>query len=945
MDRSSILPREFGEEWETETDALCIAAPGLEVERGLSADPWGGEGLPTGGENAVVTEFYDGWQRASESDREAFLDALESDETAIAVVARPWRLDWLLVKGDLSPDFLERFDSALHLRYDPEQDIEAAVNRALEVDGRRSRDDVRSDFIEEPRFKYTGHDPVSDELRDAVGEYEATLLPDVVQYAAGSVSDDGGLVESARSVGSDVGLDGFVEGVKGVGRSALSGTAVQITDPVMAAVGFFSYLRLQDGKTSDAYGKLFERRALPHERERVEQAFRLPPSTLDRIGSLSRGELPDVVESDLLTDDQFEEVIQEYETELDRFDETVSDIEAMIERRTSRAVVDLSELAVTVEREESNLLGRDVPVGEIEYETRSDDRGDRREAIKDALDDSDLVVLKGPDGTGKTTAAYDALREYETKHPIRAVDFKSGDAPYIEDALRRTDGQPIVYLQYEYGEYTVWNRDAFEDLYAFLAEGVCSTVVVEVRSERYKQFKDTAKKPLQARSDLLSWSDRVDVEFGRFEHDGGQIERIAERALRTVGVASEDEESFEQAVEAVVGLAEGTPEFAKIAARLVAEGETPLSDVETIDELVWQDVQNSLDLDDDTTAGCVLRRLSAFGVLTTDQLGEMCGDPTSATEIVQYIGGEGRAVLEDDPIEDDDIALGKERWTVLPDLYADVLFRNFVFNPDKPTESQDPIRTYVTAAEHAPATLLPRLAGRTGTVFRAAVESEKPDLRAEVVNTSEAFVNKLGRGEFEDKTYFESIRSLLFAGVPVPPDRIDAETLASGVAADVERTGHDPETILGNVAARLLSNHVERDGSDPNVDDLVSVWVQRTESDEEQFVANVYSMALANLADDYDPAEVDDWITRIQRLVAQDARQFDRETFVENVYSMALRSLADDYDPAEVDDWITRIQRLVAQDARQFDRETFVENVYSMALRSLADDYDPAEVD
>ncbi|SHG42492.1 hypothetical protein, partial [Halobaculum gomorrense] len=106
---------------------------------------------------------------------------------------------------------------------------------------------------------------------------------------------------------------------------------------------------------------------------------------------------------------------------------------------------------------------------------------------------------------------------------------------------------------------------------------------------------------------------------------------------------------------------------------------------------------------------------------------------------------------------------------------------------------------------------------------------------------------------------------------------------------------------------------------------------------------NVYSMALKKLADDYDPAEVDDWITRIQRLVAQDARQFDRETFVENVYSMALKKLADDYDPAEVDDWIGVAERSARESPVFEHEEPAVAAVYHTAVvRMVAEGSDPA---
>ncbi|MEZ3115115.1 hypothetical protein RYH80_04170 [Halobaculum sp. MBLA0147] len=986
MDRTDTPPLGVAETLDSDATTLVVHAPGVAVAGQFPDDVTEREGLPTEPEGpTAVLDFYDAWQTADPEAREAFRALLNGD-VPIHVAATPREFDWLLSEGTLSPDSLTAVSQVVRVRFDPEDDRPAAVNVAMETDGTLDRLTVRSAFGSggdvDPRYVYEGygHDAYRcSALGATVRSYDTTLVPRAVETTEPPEPSDGvtgRVVNRLRDASGKAGLSQFYgdakEVIVGSGATA-AGVAAQIPEPVTAGVGLAAYLSFASVGDSTEYSSVFGEQLPANRVAAAEQTLDLPPRTFERLRSFAGETLPEIVDGEVVTRatlesetgseaELSESVVAELESVVEDHDEddglvaldrTVRRVASVVDDRASRALAPLESLAEQLEKDDANVLGRSAgdedgrrAIGQIPYVPRQDTDDDlpddRREAAREALDDAPMVVLAGPHGTGKTTVAYQVCESLAAEgYEVRAADLSPSNATAVETALDEIDGDVALYLQYGYGRYGLRGEQAFRELLGFLSRGACDKVVLEVRSEKETEFGEATKLAGQSGYGSLV-GQRERVEFERFRHEE-PFGRLAALALDAAGFEPENDEEAQATVEWAAELSRGNPEILKIAAQFAARGEHPLDDIDTVDELIWEQVMGTLDLDG--PAGRILERLAGFEVLSNAELEQAVSEPRAeAAPLQNYLGGEIRAWLDGDLRPGPEESADELTWTLSPDIYGDVLFRKFVFGDQ--TERRDRLfERLLEQARDGTDSLFARLAAQTSTVYESATESDDEQLRGAVRDRAETLVEWADECTDEDDVYFLVVRRLLFAGVPLAADSVDAERLVGGAPRDAAEFGINSSTMLKNLCSYFLSNGLKTEGGTIRVTDLGTQIAASGDFDPTGFLGNVYAMALKNLADEYGPDDtcVADWIDTLDSLAHDAATEFNPEVFLENVYAMALRQLADDYDPddARIADWTDTLDSLAHGAATDFDPEVFLKNVYGMALTNLADEYSP----
>ncbi len=981
MDRSDTQPSGLTETLASDATGLVVHAPGIEIAGQFPESVAEEETLPTNPtEPTAVVDFYDAWQAADTETREAFQTYLDDGGVPVFVAATPREFDWLFAEGTLSTNVLGAVSQVVRVRFDPVDDIPAAVDTASAADRTLDSSAVWSVFGSsgepDPRYVYEGYEMEryeSPRFANAVGAYERTLVPRAVKTVPPETSDGirERVVDRLRDATGKAGLGQFYGDAKEVivgGGAAAGSVAAQVPEPVTAGVGLAAYLAFAGVGDTTEYSSVFGEQLPPNRVAAAEQTLQLPPRTFERLRSFAGETLPEIVGSEIVTRStlesagvtgtelsesvvaELESVVDDHDRGLAALDRSVRRVTRVVDERAGRALTSLESLADQLEKDDENVLGRGAEsrrtISQIPYvpraETDDDWPADRRVAAREAVEESPLVVLAGPHGTGKTTVAYQTCESLAAEgYEVRAANLSASNATAVETALDDIDGDVALYLQYGYGRYGLHDEQALRELLGFLSRGACEKVVLEVRSEKETAFSEALQLAGQSGHGSLV-RQRARVEFERFRHEESFV-RLASLALEAAGFEPDDETDAEETVNWAADLSRGNPEVLKIAAQFAARGEHPLDDIDTVDELIWEQVMGTLDLDG--PAGRILERLAGFGELSNAELEQAVSEPrTQADPLQNYLGGEIRAWLDGELTLGPEASTDELTWTLSPDIYGDVLFRKFAFGNQM--ERRDRLfERLLEASRDGADSLFARLAAQTSTVYESAVESDDEQLREAVRERAETLVEWADKCTDDDEAYFLVVRRLLFAGVPLAADSLDADRLVGGAPRDAAEFDVDSSTMVQNLCAYLLSNGLERGRRPDEVTNLGTQIAASGEFDPEKFLINVYAMALKKLADDCSPddARIVDWIDTLDTLARDAATDFDPELFLVNVYAMALKQLAGGYSPddARIVDWIDTLDTLARDAATDFDPELFLENVYAMALNQLADDYSP----
>jgi hypothetical protein len=919
----------------------------------------------------IIDEFDRAWRTAVSSERNAFVDEL-ADGDGICAVTRPYALDWLLrTEGSAITDkCLAGFDRILLLQYDVDDDVEreAAVKRCLEIgstDTNAEQDDVSEIALrrqlDQLSYRYEFE---TEPLADTLGSYGASVVPPLVGYLSLSGVEEGltspGVVDACSELTENFALSEFLSETKdlalevfsGDGGGAIAG-ALASSVPVGGAASLLLWAYLRDGSDDLEGEAILEALAgtgtTPTARADLEAELGLPPRTLEDLHWLLRdGGLAEVRQACEASPEQvkeFESVMAEHSARLDELEATVGRLEEEVEEfaglyseQLRNATVGLDAVGTQLANDEATLLDplvdrEDIDVDAIPYfpngtedENEIDDEGGREADdgppqiadIAAAVRDEQMVVLRGPSGTGKTTAAYRVGRRLEAEEYTVEIPNLAGAAPEtVKQALEwKSDSEGIVlYVSYRVGaDETIVQHDDIQKLKEWVEEGVCDGIIVECRSELHGSLNEQFGE-IESQSTTLR---RETVEFSRFSGL-----RQAEGVVHWVADSVDAEEPDEERMTELIRLSEGNPEILKLAAKFEFSDDHSLDDVTTADGVVLKDLQNLYH----RTSGQqqayeqLFVLLSVTGGLTTAELCDLLEKPRSdlrriAEQVRGYLNTPVREALSDERVPDDDV-----EWRLSPDIFADVTVRHSLSVDSGFDFSWAYECLFVDDRERSYDHYLFDIAQNLGVAYDALRRGEVHPERERMLDFVDDercldVVEKFLRRAVDDAEagrFVEALIPLAFEGVPFDPDLLDErfDDVVDG-AGSIERYDLEAGRVLQAVSGHLYGAHAVRGTRAEAIAGLAERFA--TECDERhgyvaaQFLSNVYSMAIKHLAEDSSPGEQAAWVDTLTdraATAATDDQDVDNAAlFLSNVYSMAIKHLADDYSPGEQADWV-----------------------------------------
>lgn len=333
-------------------------------------------------EYVVLDEFYRTYRAATGKEKREF-EAWLARRDGICLAARPRAFDWLLEHDDvpLSPDVLDALDAAYHLRYDPEDDRERAIDTCVRIGGSGEdgldRGAVGEHLDEVLRHREYEFD--SPEFRAALGTdtYSATLVPGLVAYFSGQLGDDRGAIVSqsiaetsadlgreffenlalselidkattteffsretltaVRSTVGDLGSrladgDPIPDSAGSLTSSAAAGSLAPVLGPAAAggaALALWVGLRHDDDPDrTEVFDVLAGEELTPTAKVELERELDLPPRTIDNFQRLTRGEdIERLLRYREQVDGELESLREKVSNTTEHVDERLEDVE------------------------------------------------------------------------------------------------------------------------------------------------------------------------------------------------------------------------------------------------------------------------------------------------------------------------------------------------------------------------------------------------------------------------------------------------------------------------------------------------------------------------------------------------------------------------------------------------------------------------------------------
>jgi hypothetical protein len=744
--------------------------------------------------------------------------------------------------------------------------------------------------------------------------------------------------------------------------------------PFATAAGLLVFLLFRessdgsDHDLSDSFDGLVDanRRMLPPTRERFEAQLGLPPytfealeeltdpATLDRLTAVADAIDPEELErfgelTDALED--YEGDIETFVGMVDSLEARVSTLDGFVSENTRDATATLADLEDGLQQAEANLLDTDadtVDPATMPYVGRMQER------VGAGLADSDVVVLRGPHGTGKTTTAYRVCRALRRDgYTIRVPNFRK-ERSYIERALDRTDTETVLFTSYIDEEHDEGvggdGRPGIETVLEWVVEGRVDRVIIECRDERWPELQTDADLAAQKNDPVRRlWDNRRTVRFDRLEtaadsdRSEATIADIVEYVFARKGVADPPEEL----VAAVAEFAGGNPEIAKIAALATTRDAETLDTVDTADDLVWNEIRGSFNTDG---GAALFEYLAVCRQLSTDEIDAVVGlSGDELTDLVGSLSGYLGGSLRENVVEPYAMPGEDDELTIRPAVYGDVVFRKRVLG-----EGTD-LMSYVYQIASERPQLLQRLAVTLGVAYEQAGTWAEDSIADTVIEAGSMLPATLRQSaDVGERDYYRFVRSVILVGIPIAPGPVSEgrNTIATGAAIDTDaEAGIDVADVLENLFAQLLVSHTRAEtGSVGEVTEAataVAVDADVHDHPPGQFLTNVYSMALSGLVEgtptqsDID-ARVDAIETSAEAAADADVHDLSPGEFLENVYSSAVFQLSySSSDPGSVERWLdvidSRARAAAAEtDAHDEPRSQFLEEFYSMSIAKIA---------
>jgi tRNA A37 threonylcarbamoyladenosine biosynthesis protein TsaE len=807
--------------------------------------------------------------RSSTNDelREQFEELIARDY-GVCLVTRPRSLDWLFTHTDFT-DVAEITEfTFLARQFDEGEAIETAAGLASDL----SEEEIQAN-IDRLEYVYTFEDDSLEDystfvpfivLRSSVlGESGGIFPGDLLDLSedgvltslrgfAGRFSESIGFSnitipssDEFSAVGSDAleflqdydqvykdtiqpFLEQNQESIQAATASIASGIGASAA-PIVGPLLIGALLR-PDGTaqsrdaTADFFGELLDDELLPPSRCALEEEMGVPPMTLEYLRTITRPEfhsqLTQLLEADIdyletiATQTQAE--VEELQDDLDQLSDRVTVIEEFISARTQDAVTSQETLRAELEALERQYL---QVSGSISIEDIELQNVDLEQRYRDILTGSRIQVLRGPHGTGKTTLSYRLCQQFAAdEYTVRIPQFNQESRSFVKTALEAVQGPLVVFTSYRVGAFAVDDASQISFLLELVDDGIIDKLLIECRDEVYGQLNDemqsrTANERVESRKDEL-WRFRGVFELPEIDEDGIQA------IVTWVGDIKGDQETVQQQLSSIVDIAGQNPEVAKIAARMVCDGQD-LTHIQTEDELIWHDIQNLTSARSDqieTAQRRIVKWLAATGGLPEDELEQL-------TDISRGVFAEAL-----DNLSRYWQTTENGTFRLIPDVYQEIIFRE---------ECLEQLNRYVPVlAKEGYGSYLSNVALNITICANVPHREQYPRLEQKCLDGAEITLSTILETDDTDQLYYQSMETLSTTDLPLPLATIQANELVQGIVEQVDaeannayqqgkkvHTTERPEDSSLDILSRIAANHTLAAEYD-EVDDLVGVMVE-----------------------------------------------------------------------------------------------------------------------
>lgn len=526
----------------------CVVLGGPRVGKTKAFEDWDGEkvirtiselgnqeGLDT---PIVIDSFYELYTQAP--DHGMWEDVFACD-AGVCYITRPRRFDWLLTQTNLDERLTLDALEAFYVRYRRSSDTDTTETSAefiadhhSDIDKQTIEKNIEKLFYEYPEYRhegislptYTTYIPFlvcDDRIEDFVTD--GFIFPEVAKEVATTLGENAvisSVIGSAKdSISSWIGKSSLVASVS---LSTVSGPATAVGGTLLLTVWYYYSHRRQESQSlqntiEEVLEPLGEEILLPHSQAVIEEKVGLPPETLEMIrvlgGEASPTQLQDLLQLD---PDDIESQIQQNETELTAMDTRLSALADRVDYFVDSAVLDTDALLRDqrrVYRDRLDDIG--MPPARRESVLRRLKSEPLHEDLVDEVVDSicseepgaKLLVVKGPQGSGKSGFLYHVTTELEAQGFDTGYYATGKDSDFVTSYLRDTAiGDAPFALVYEHTPDR--SVDDFRRIFGDQLDDLVDVILVEVQDSLYPELQQAWNSGLRRNIAAHNLDERVD---------------------------------------------------------------------------------------------------------------------------------------------------------------------------------------------------------------------------------------------------------------------------------------------------------------------------------------------------------------------------------------------------------------------------------------------------
>ncbi|GEM_PF-5380909 len=629
----------------------------------------------------------------------------------------------------------------------------------------------------------------------------------------------------------------------------------------------------------------------PLELERVEKESKISPKTLFNLRYLlkNKQKLEEIIDS-----------VTKHERKIENLEKKVKDIEKIKEdikelRKEYELIIELFKLeGYEPEEFKKEHLDRELKALGIDAESY---KFKRTKTLDDVLEfikskDKAIIVLKGSAGVGKSTLMYQIAKELEGRYLTRFLKWTEINSNKIEYFLRiNWDKDDVVlFTSYQsYGDYTIRKRgekDIRILIEKFLKHSNFKFLVIEVRSEYYDNFKEIVKEADEPPKGIKKLVEEGEIEVTGLSGDKnilGIIEAVIKSEIKDEELKI-SEDDIRDIIKVSTIVDENTkkivinPLILIVTTKVVIErrragNKESIKNCKPID-IVWEHLETTLFNKEDLGKKliCAVDYIALVKEIDRDDLEKIC-------EFDEYDSDELEDKLVEWYIKED------EKLSIMPELFNDVIFINrFLDVENKDTKKL--LRRFKRRVKKVKEFNEEYLLGVSTNIANAYRFDEYKD-RCKI------FAEELLKIIETPEVYSNALFNIVVAGIPV--ENINYNKLVKGSETTAKRIADyaskiykvevepKPELAIGNIISKLCVNYLEN-GLEEKIDKTVEEITEKCKDnktlknfDEEQFLANTYSMIIRMIADNYNPDDKKEWLDEIFNLAEKEKDNFGKE--------------------------------------------------------------------